>query len=140
VVGIRYVNSLNSFPCQLISYMIRWGKFIVFIWFAVLVNFMIFGWFVGCSLVTWLNYSTLLKLICQLLSLNPSSPHYNSYKVLLIILYTLHFSGGEFESLREPLVVCIFGMSLGELMLYFERRSESVPHFPKVRFYQSIWL
>jgi len=78
--------------------------------FGVLVNLLVAWCFVGCSLVTWLSSFTLLKFICQLLSLFGS--HYNSYKVLLIVLCTLHFSGGEFESLGKHLVDCIIGMSL----------------------------
>jgi len=87
--------------------------------------------FCGCSLVTWLYSSTLSKCICQILSFNPSSPHYNPRKVILIILCILYSSGGEFESLVKHMIDCIIQMSLSEPLYIFKYMSESDPHFPK---------
>jgi len=90
VIGIKHVNSLCSF---FVSFLVlnSWRMFIVLLGFGVLVNFIVAWWFVGCSLVTCLNSSTLRKFIGQLLSFNPFIPHYNPCKLLLIVLCTLHF-------------------------------------------------
>jgi len=80
--------------------------------FGVLVNLLVnwyFGWLLPSHLaIVGPHYP---KCIHPLLSLNLSSPHYNLSKVLLIVLRTLHFSGGEFESLSKHIVDCILGMS-----------------------------
>jgi len=80
----------------------------------------------GCFIIIWLNSSTLPKFICPLLSLSPSSPHYNLCKVHLIVLRTLHFSGGEFECHCKPMVDCTFGMSLG--LWYISNKWAGVVH------------
>jgi len=81
-----------------------------------LYGFLVPGWLLPSRLA---NSSTLPKFICPLLFLNPSSPHYNPYKVLLIVLCTLHFSSGEFESFGKHMVE-IFGMSLEWTYVMFQ--------------------
>jgi len=71
--------------------------FIELLEFVVLANLIIFGALIGCSLSFGYVAQHCAKCICLLLFLNPSSPHYNPSKVLLIVLCTLHSSGGEFE-------------------------------------------
>jgi len=90
--------------------MIYWDMFTVFLGFGELVNFIVSGCLVGDSLATWLIPLHCPNLLVYFFLL-ASSPHYSSCKILLIIMSTMHPSGGEFETLSKHMVNCIFGMS-----------------------------
>jgi len=124
-----YIACVPSLPTHFLFH--SCGMFIELLEFGVLLNFVVVGCFVGCSLVVWLISSILPKCICPLFSLKPSSPHYNPYKILLIVLFTLHSSGGEFESHVKHMADCIFGMSLEWTHAIFQTHERECSTFPK---------
>jgi len=77
--------------------------YVHYVRFGVKVNLLVNWWFVGCSLVTWLSNSTLPNVFVHSFPLT-LLPHITT-QVLLIVLCTLHFSGGEFESPCKHMVV-----------------------------------
>ena len=89
------------------------------------------GALISCALITWLHSSTLPKFINPLLSPNPSSPHYNSCNVLLIIICTLPLSGGEFVNLSKHMVVCIIRMSFEWIYAIIQMHNQEWSTFPK---------
>ena len=118
----------NSFP-------IICGSISIGVW--VLVLLMSIWSIVGCSIVFLTIGSTNSKTFVHLFPL-PLSPHYNPWKDLLIVICTLHFSGGKFENLDKLMVVVSLDWVLSEPALYFKHINESDSYFPKERLYQSL--
>jgi len=75
VIGVGYVNSLNSLLVNSLPISFVGVMFIVLLGFEELVNIMVSWCLVGCSLVAWLSSSTLSQMYLPIPFPSPSSPH-----------------------------------------------------------------